>query len=206
MFPSCQKAVLNELKLGDNIARNTALSENVFMMVVCIELRIPLFVVGKPGSSKSLAKTVVTDNMLGDASRSPLKTFKQVGVWFRMYKLFFFKREYGYENTDLSRERCFFSSYHERGEGKNSESPWGIESQTFGFLVPMLYYWATQTLWWARPFRSSYRTHFLSLCSSVVEHRSAESKGLRLVPHGHLELFLCPTLVRKLKIYFFTEL
>ena len=79
-FPSCQKAVLDELELGDNIARNKALSENVFMMVVCIELRIPLFVVGKPGSSKSLAKTVVTDNMLGDASSSDLfKTFKQVG-------------------------------------------------------------------------------------------------------------------------------
>ena len=90
-FPSCQKAVLNELELGDNIARNTALSENVFMMVVCIELRIPLFVVGKPGSSKSLAKTVVTDNMLGDASRSDLfKTFKQVGSSC-MYKLPFSK-------------------------------------------------------------------------------------------------------------------
>ena len=76
----CQKAVLNQLELlGHNIARNTALSENVFMMVVCIELRIPLFVVGKPGSSKSLAKTVVADNMEGDASRSELfKTFKQV--------------------------------------------------------------------------------------------------------------------------------
>ena len=80
-FPSCQKAVLNELELGDNIARNTALSENVFMMVVCIELRIPLFVVGKPGSSKSLAKAVVTDNMRGDESKSALfKTFKEVGV------------------------------------------------------------------------------------------------------------------------------
>ena len=78
---SCQKAVLNELDLGPNIARNTALSENVFMMVVCIELRIPLFVVGKPGSSKSLAKTVVADNMQGDAARSQLfKTFKQV-IW-----------------------------------------------------------------------------------------------------------------------------
>ena len=75
----CQKAVLKELELGHNIARNTALCENVFMMVVCIELRIPLFVVGKPGSSKSLAKTVVADNMEGDASRSDLfKTFKQV--------------------------------------------------------------------------------------------------------------------------------
>ncbi|XP_068694638.1 E3 ubiquitin-protein ligase rnf213-alpha-like [Montipora foliosa] len=75
----CQKAVLNVLELGQNIARNTALSENVFMMVVCIELRIPLFVVGKPGSSKSLAKTVVAANMEGDASKSDLfKTFKQV--------------------------------------------------------------------------------------------------------------------------------
>ena len=70
---------MDELELGQNIARNTALSENVFMMVVCIELRIPLFVVGKPGSSKSLAKTVVADNMEGDASKSDLfKTFKQV--------------------------------------------------------------------------------------------------------------------------------
>lgn len=71
--------MLNELVLGPNIARNTALSENVFMMVVCIELRIPLFVVGKPGSSKSLAKTVVADNMQGAKSPSDLfKTFKQV--------------------------------------------------------------------------------------------------------------------------------
>ena len=78
-FRSCQQAVLNELVLGPNIAQNTALTENVFMMVVCIELRIPLFVVGKPGSSKSLAKTVVADNMQGQASRSELfKSFKQV--------------------------------------------------------------------------------------------------------------------------------
>ena len=79
----CQKAVLDELDLDHNIARNTALSENVFMMVVCIELRIPLFVVGKPGSSKSLAKTVVAANMEGDASKSDLfKTFKQVTIMF----------------------------------------------------------------------------------------------------------------------------
>ena len=68
-----------QLELGPNIARNAALTENVFMMVVCIELRIPLFVVGKPGSSKSLAKTVVADNMQGENSKSELfKKFKQV--------------------------------------------------------------------------------------------------------------------------------
>jgi len=67
------------MKLGPNIACNRALTENVFMMLVCIELRIPLFVVGKPGSSKSLAKTVVAENMQGDRSPSELfKNFKEV--------------------------------------------------------------------------------------------------------------------------------
>ena len=70
---------LSQLRLDDNIARNTALCENVFMMVVCTELRIPLFVVGKPGSSKSLAKTIILDNMQGTLSPSDLfKSFKQV--------------------------------------------------------------------------------------------------------------------------------
>ena len=36
------------------------------------------------------------------------------------------------------------------GQRKNSESPWGIEPQTFGFRAPMLYHWATETPRWAR--------------------------------------------------------
>ena len=40
------------------------------MMVICIELKIPLFLVGKPGSSKSLAKSLVNGVMQGDASYS----------------------------------------------------------------------------------------------------------------------------------------
>ena len=55
-----------------NIAKNKALKENVFMMIVCIENRIPLYVIGKPGSSKSLSKAMVLDAMKGDASRSAL--------------------------------------------------------------------------------------------------------------------------------------
>ena len=37
------------------------------------------------------------------------------------------------------------------GQRKNSEFPWGIERQTFGFCTAMLYYWATETRWWVRP-------------------------------------------------------
>ena len=37
---------------------------------------------------------------------------------------------------------------------KNSESPWGIEPQTFGFRASMLYHWATETVGWARSIRN----------------------------------------------------
>jgi len=41
-------------------------------MVISISLRMPLFIVGKPGSSKSLAKTIVSSLMEGVQSRSGL--------------------------------------------------------------------------------------------------------------------------------------
>ena len=76
----CQRGFLKNIQLGQNIARNIALSENVFMMAICTELRIPLFVVGKPGSSKSLAKDVISSNMKAGKSQSELfKNLKEVG-------------------------------------------------------------------------------------------------------------------------------
>ncbi|KAM9281709.1 E3 ubiquitin-protein ligase RNF213 isoform 3-T4 [Morus bassanus] len=74
-----QDLFLSGVHLQDTIARNLALKENVFMMVICIELKIPLFLVGKPGSSKSLAKTIVADVMQGQAAHSDLfKDLKQI--------------------------------------------------------------------------------------------------------------------------------
>ena len=67
------------MQLVDNIARNAALRENVFMMAICVELRIPLFLVGKPGSSKSLAKSIISESMRGkDSKNDLLKKFKEV--------------------------------------------------------------------------------------------------------------------------------
>ena len=68
----CQEVFLDEIDLPPQIAKNHALSENVFMMVACIDLRIPLFLVGKPGSSKSFAKDVVKNAMKGQLSSSKL--------------------------------------------------------------------------------------------------------------------------------------
>ncbi|XP_043106269.1 E3 ubiquitin-protein ligase rnf213-alpha-like isoform X2 [Puntigrus tetrazona] len=74
-----QDLFLSGIPLGATIARNNALKENVFMIVICIELRIPLFLVGKPGSSKSLSKTLVADGMQGQAAHSDLfRKLKQI--------------------------------------------------------------------------------------------------------------------------------
>ncbi|XP_071319372.1 E3 ubiquitin-protein ligase rnf213-beta isoform X2 [Trachinotus anak] len=79
VISSCQDFFLQNIQTRETIAKNVALKENVFLMVVCIELRIPLFLVGKPGSSKSLAKTVVADAMQGQNSHCELfKKLKQV--------------------------------------------------------------------------------------------------------------------------------
>ncbi|KAM3924826.1 E3 ubiquitin-protein ligase RNF213-like [Leptodactylus fuscus] len=74
-----QDLFLSGVNLRDTIAKNLALKENLFMMVICIELKIPLFLVGKPGSSKSLAKTIVADAMQGQAAHTELyRDLKQI--------------------------------------------------------------------------------------------------------------------------------
>ena len=50
----------------------------------------------------------------------------------------------------LLRSKFWFWSCDERGTRKTSESPWGIEPQTFGFCSPMLYDWTKETPWWVK--------------------------------------------------------
>ena len=67
------------MEIENNIAKNIALRENIFLMFVCIELRIPLFLIGKPGSSKSLAKSIIETSMKGRNSKNEkMKQYKQV--------------------------------------------------------------------------------------------------------------------------------
>ena len=75
----CQEILLDHMQVDDNIAKNAALRENVFMMTICVELRIPLFLVGKPGSSKSLAKSIISESLrVKDSSNKVLKKFREV--------------------------------------------------------------------------------------------------------------------------------
>ena len=59
----CQTYIVNLMKIPDHIARNAALKENLFIMYVCIQLKIPLFIIGKPGSSKSLARSIISHSI-----------------------------------------------------------------------------------------------------------------------------------------------
>lgn len=68
----CQEVFLDQLQLPPGVGRNQALCENVFMMIVCINLRIPLFLVGKPGSSKNLAKDIIKAAMRDKSNPSTL--------------------------------------------------------------------------------------------------------------------------------------
>lgn len=43
-----------------------ALLENLFMILVSILNKIPIFIIGKPGSSKSLAMELVQSNLNGE--------------------------------------------------------------------------------------------------------------------------------------------
>ena len=63
-----QELLLSEMKLPEGIASCSMLKENVMMMAICIQLNIPLFLVGKPGTSKSLAKKLVGETMKGNRS------------------------------------------------------------------------------------------------------------------------------------------
>ena len=77
-----QNVFLNTMTIPSNIAHNAALRENIFMMVVCIENRLPLFIVGKPGSSKSLSKSIVSNSMQGRYSTNELlQHLKQVQLF-----------------------------------------------------------------------------------------------------------------------------
>jgi hypothetical protein len=63
--------LLNRMDIPPGVAKNQALLENVFVTLVCILNRIPLFVVGKPGSGKTLSLQLIYSNLRGTDSKDP---------------------------------------------------------------------------------------------------------------------------------------
>ncbi|CAG8812694.1 15356_t:CDS:2, partial [Cetraspora pellucida] len=63
-----QEDWVKRMQLPPNTAMNEALLENVLVMIVCILTKIPVFIIGAPGSSKSLAIKLVGQNLRGTDS------------------------------------------------------------------------------------------------------------------------------------------
>ena len=64
-----QKDILRRMDLPPGTAKNTALQENVFVILVCLLNKITIFLVGKPGCSKSLSMQVIRSNLRGKDSK-----------------------------------------------------------------------------------------------------------------------------------------
>lgn len=64
-----QRDILQRMDLPPGIAQNSALLENVFVIMTCILNKIPVFVVGRPGCSKSLSMQLINSNLRGPDSK-----------------------------------------------------------------------------------------------------------------------------------------
>lgn len=54
------------------VAKNRALKENLFMIFVCVMTRLPIVLVGKPGSSKTLSMIIIRDNLSASTKNEKL--------------------------------------------------------------------------------------------------------------------------------------
>jgi hypothetical protein len=76
---------ISEMVIPRGIGLNSMLKENIFAMIVCLINKIPLFIVGKPGSSKSLAISLVQKSFKGQGSKSEFFK-KQPSIFSLMYQ------------------------------------------------------------------------------------------------------------------------
>jgi hypothetical protein len=64
-----QLTLCRRLYIEEGVALNDALLENLFVVLVCMLNRLPVFLVGKPGTSKTLTLQVIASNLQGQRSR-----------------------------------------------------------------------------------------------------------------------------------------
>lgn len=67
----CQRQLLRCFTLASDIFPTAPLWENVFLIFVCVQTRIPLMIIGKPGTCKSLSLEISLSQMRGNRSGHP---------------------------------------------------------------------------------------------------------------------------------------
>lgn len=68
---SAIKQLFDNTRRPPGIAETAALMQNLFCVVVCIDAKIPVIILGPPGTSKTLSFKIAVDNMKGEHSPSP---------------------------------------------------------------------------------------------------------------------------------------
>ena len=69
-----QNFLINQVQLDKGIGKNTLLKENIFLLFVSLITNIPLIIIGKPGSGKSLSVQLINKSSKGQYSNN--KFFK----------------------------------------------------------------------------------------------------------------------------------
>ena len=79
------KRITSEMSIekGTGIALNRALRENLFTCFTCIDNKVPLIIIGKPGTGKSLSFQILYNTLKGEYSESDM--FKNKGKLYRYY-------------------------------------------------------------------------------------------------------------------------
>ena len=62
--------LINLIKLDKGIAKNSLLKENLFLLFISIITKIPLIIIGKPGTGKSLSAKIICESMKGKYSKN----------------------------------------------------------------------------------------------------------------------------------------
>ena len=71
------------MERDEGIALNRALKENLYTCYTCIEANIPLIIIGKPGTGKSLSFNILYNTLKGENSTNPI--FRDKGKLYRHY-------------------------------------------------------------------------------------------------------------------------
>ena len=94
-----QDFIADNVKLDDTIARSGALLENLFSIFACVNKHVPIFIIGKPGSSKSLSVQIINNAMRGTQSKNN---------FFKLYKkLFLISYQGALNSTSEGVEKIF---------------------------------------------------------------------------------------------------
>jgi len=64
-----EEFLLEQIELDKGIGKNQLLKENIFLLFLAVVTKIPLIIVGKPGTGKSLSAQLIYNSMKGKYSK-----------------------------------------------------------------------------------------------------------------------------------------